>query len=379
MPNKSTTPRTLAPHIEEIARAIQKRIDGKPEEGFGTPNLIVRRTCTRLARLAGTRRLTSHSATFRRALAELQEKELPHASQRREVEGAVRVIAEWLDLTGLLPKPAPKPAKKRTPPKRIKGVKRIRVGGNWLEEYGIEMNDRLLVAMNGDIRPGEFGYFEVHQAYDHGEGTHLCHSSFFFLVERDDACHTYEWTPQEGVCLRTFASKCDGKHKGSREEPVIDDYGGYGIQNYAHAFGRVIGAERDGQPIETTLPIRPYDEREEPTPTQFKTTVAPVSDEERETLLASVREFGPDAIGELLRLIAEGNHSKSEILRRVRKLIKKPEAGKRIEELRERLRELKDEGEAHNESGIFKLEREIYDLEHPEEASDWNDWSKWEE
>ncbi len=41
----------------------------------------------------------------------------------------------------------------------------------------------------------------------------------------------------------------------------------------------------------------------------------------------------------------------------------------RIAELRDRLRELKDEGEAHNESAQFRLEREIYDLEHADTTS----------
>ena len=77
MRNKFTTTPTLAPHLEEIARAIHKKVDGKKTEGFGTPNLIVRRTVTRLATVTNTRRLSSHSETFRRALTELQGKELP--------------------------------------------------------------------------------------------------------------------------------------------------------------------------------------------------------------------------------------------------------------------------------------------------------------
>jgi hypothetical protein len=42
----------------------------------------------------------------------------------------------------------------------------------------------------------------------------------------------------------------------------------------------------------------------------------------------------------------------------------------RITERRRRLQELLDEGEAHNESNIFRLEREIYDLEHPTDDDD---------
>jgi hypothetical protein len=100
-----------------------------------------------------------------------------------------------------------------------------------------------------------------------------------------------------------------------------------------------------------------------------------------QTVIAAARDFGPEAIEELLRLVAEGGHSRGEILRRVRKLIKqKDDTDERLEELRERLHDLEEEGEAHNEAGVFKLRREIYDLEHPEEArDDWNDWSAWEE
>lgn len=103
-------------------------------------------------------------------------------------------------------------------------------------------------------------------------------------------------------------------------------------------LGRVVGVERDGRPVETALPIRPYDEREKPTPARL--TSSP---------------------------------------RGARKPIKKPKMDGRVEEMRARLRNLLDEGEAHNESGIFKLEREIYDLERAGDGADQNDWSAWEE
>lgn len=375
MQKQNTPAPRLAPHIEEIARALRAKVDGK-RGGLHDADTTIRRQVARLATLAGTRRLVRHSATFIRALTELQGKELPHASQRREVESRVAVIARWLDLAHVLPQPSPKPkpGKRAAATKRIKGVRRLRAG-NWLERYGIESGDKILVAMNGDIRPGELGYFEVHKVYGHGTGTHLCGSRLSFLFERDGDCRQEGYYPQDGVCLRTHAETCDGLHVGSREEPTAaaEDFN-FGIEHSAVPLGRVVVVERDGQPIETSLNIRPYDEREEPTPTQFKTTAAPVSDEQREKLLAAVRHFGPVAIEELLRLVAEGEHSKAEILRRVRKLIKKPEKDGRVEELRERLRELRNEGEAHNESGIFKLEREIYDLERGAKAGDWPDW-----
>jgi hypothetical protein len=46
----------------------------------------------------------------------------------------------------------------------------------------------------------------------------------------------------------------------------------------------------------------------------------------------------------------------------------------RISELRSHLQALKDEGEAHNESGVFKLERAIYDLERSAPDDEWPDW-----
>lgn len=101
-------------------------------------------------------------------------------------------------------------------------------------------------------------------------------------------------------------------------------------------------------------------------------------DEEGERVIkGAVERFGPDAVEELLKLVSEGGHGKREILRRVRRLIKKKdETSERVEELRERLRELRDEGEAHNESAIFKLEREIYDLEHKSATPD-EEWPEY--
>jgi hypothetical protein len=337
MMQRQNTPPPLAAHLEEIARAIRAKVDGK-REGWGSPNFSVRRTVTRLANLAGTRRLTSHSATFRRALAELQEKELPHASQRRAVATSVANLARYLDLADVLPQTAAKPAKRPAPPKRIKGIRRIKVNGNWLEEYGIEMNDRLYVAVNGDIKPGEFGYFEVHQVYDHGSGTHLCHTSFFFLVERNDTCRKDDWIPQEGICLRAFSNRCTGLHVGSREEPVLDDAFNHGIESSAQPIGRVVGVERDRQPIETTLPIRPFDEREAQT---VKLDWNP------EPRSGRVKKQKPDANDQ-----------------------------RRLSDLKRRLDSLDDD--ITDCTARMTLEKAIYDLERPKDP-DWNDWSAWEE
>ena len=246
---KQDTSKALAPHLEEIARAIRQRIDGK-KEGWGTPNFVVRRTVTRLTNLAGTRRLNSHSETFKRAIAELQGRELPRASQRREVEGTVRVIAEWLDLETILPPVAPKQKKALPPPERVKGIRRFKVNGNWLEEYGIEMGDRLLVAMTGDVQPGEVAYVCIKSPW--GPTGHQTHKAFHFIHDVDGTC--IEWAREEGgtVCLRNYGDKCMGNHAGE------------GCRKDAFALGRVVGAERDRVPLEHTLPVRPFDERELP-------------------------------------------------------------------------------------------------------------------
>lgn len=45
-----------------------------------------------------------------------------------------------------------------------------------------------------------------------------------------------------------------------------------------------------------------------------------------------------------------------------------------LENLHDRLRRLLDEGEAHNESGVFRLRREIYDLERAAEVPSDDEW-----
>jgi hypothetical protein len=102
---KQDTSKALAPHLEEIARVIHRKIGGK-REGWGTTNFVVRREVTRLTNLAGTRRLVSHSATFRRALNELHGRELAYLSQRRAVANTINTIARWLDLAHILPRPS---------------------------------------------------------------------------------------------------------------------------------------------------------------------------------------------------------------------------------------------------------------------------------
>jgi hypothetical protein len=333
--HKTPAAQSLPAHLEEIAQAIRKKVDGQQGRNYDA-NAVIRRKVSRLATLAGTRRLVNYSATFRRAMTALQGKELPLASERREVKTAVAVIARWLDLAHILP--APDLKQRRRQPKRIKGVRRIKVNGNWLEEYGIEMNDRLLVAMTGDVRAGELGYFEFRQAF--ASGARYCHRAFFFLAERNGTCR--EHAEREGVCLRTYANRCAGLHIGAEGQGIantlpIDGRKAIILTHSAVFFGRVVGAERDGKAVDTTLPIlRPYDEREEAT-----MSLADVPWPENKT---------PPRTQE-----------------------SKPEDS-RLSELRARLAALDEEDEQIlRGTERFRLEKEIYDLEHEQDIDEWPD------
>jgi hypothetical protein len=261
MPSKDTMP-TLAPHHEQIVHALRERADSR------NPKLklsrearpVVQRIVTKLANLAKTRRRTSHAETYRRAVAEIMRRgrESFRASEYRTVESSAVTLARWLEIADWMPPAEPK--KELPPLVRQKGVRRIRVNGNWLEGYGVEMNDRLLVAMTGEVRPGELGYFELHRWYD--TGADYRHASFFFVSEINKTCRQENYIKQEGICLRIHASKCTGEHVGSEAQPVLDDSFNRNLWKAATPYGRVCGVERDRQPVETTLNLRPYDERE---------------------------------------------------------------------------------------------------------------------
>ncbi|HYY97591.1 MAG TPA: hypothetical protein VE642_03320, partial [Pyrinomonadaceae bacterium] len=116
--------------------------------------------------------------------------------------------------------------------------------------------------MTGDVRPGELGYFKVLKQYDSGAvGDH--HSALFFLTKRDKACERHG-EAAEGVCLRTFADRCGGYHVGEEGQGVTHSpCPTVTYTTSAVFYGRVVGVERDRRPVETTLQIRPYDEREQ--------------------------------------------------------------------------------------------------------------------
>lgn len=73
--------------------------------------------------------------------------------------------------------------------------------------------------------------------------------------------------------------------------------------------------------------------------------------------------------------LQEGNAQPAEPPASTERPTERPKHGNaaRIEALHLRIRHLKDAGEAHSESGIFRLEREIYDLEQQANGDEWSD------
>jgi len=315
--------------LEEIAKALRSRADAKnPGRALSyQASIVVRREVTKLANLAGIRRLVGHSATFTRALIELDGRELTLLSQRRALASSINILARWLDLEHLLPKAEPKPKKELPPLKRHKAIRRFRLNGNWLEDWGAEMGDRLLVAMTGDVKPGEVGYVRITNHWKWGSDYY---DAFHFVCEVDETC--IEWArPKGNVCLRNYGKRCMGNHAGE------------GTDREVYAFGRICGVERDRRPLETTLGLRPYDEREGGPTTR-------------------VDGPAPRATS------AEAEKPKVDA-----------DTARRLSELRARLKRLDEEDDQIIRSTErFKLEKEIYDIEHPKEP-DWNDWSAWEE
>jgi hypothetical protein len=121
-------------------------------------------------------------------------------------------------------------------PQSKQNTRRVRFGLKTFTQYGINFGDTAIVAMNTDeVRMGELGYFSIKAPYGQGN-----FNQFAFLCESDEACNA--WTPKTGICLRAVKHSCLGRHEG---EP----------------YGRVCAVERDRKPVETTLELRPYDER----------------------------------------------------------------------------------------------------------------------
>lgn len=149
-------------------------------------------------------------------------------------------------------------------------TRRIRVGVVAFESLNIQRMDRALVAMTGDVRVGELGYFETGHYVGGAPGApprHLVsHRWFAFLCDQDALCR--EWIERSnGICLRRSLDRCEGEHGAEpfEESPTwrtdTRSPGGVLVETY----GRVVAVERDGVPIDTSLALRGLDEREQAT------------------------------------------------------------------------------------------------------------------
>jgi len=321
---------TLQPHQEEIVRALRARADAKnPKPGLSyQADIVVRRMVTKLANVAGVRRLTSHSATFIRAIEEINRKGMESFLPRdnKRIETTIAALARWLDIAHVIPKPAPQAALPPLPPLvRHKALRRIRIGGDWLEEYGIERDDRALIAMTGDVRHGELGYFKVKHIWGN-------HNTLAFAYECDETCLQWE-TLGRGICLRIRLDRCNANHsEASRHD------GG------AEAFGRIVAVERRRKPVETTLNIRPYDEREGGPTTSFEDDGRVV---EERVCVEQPKIADTETQGRLAKL------------------------HRRLEKLDE------EDDQIIRCSERFKIEKEIFDLEHSSVSPADEEWPEY--
>lgn len=321
---------TLQPHHEEIGRALRARADAKnpnPELSYQA-DIVVKRLVTKLANIAGVRRLIGHSTTFIRAVEEInrrgREGFLPR--DNRMIEATISGLARWLDIAHVIPKPAPKALPPLPPLVRHKALRRVRIGGDWLEEYGIERDDRALIAMTGDVRHGELAYFKIKHRYG-------SHNTLAFAYECDETCHERDGLGR-GLCLRTWLDRCTAHHS---------ERGAY--SGGAEAFGRIVAVERNRKPVETTLNLRPYDEREGGPTTYFQNDKCPAE----QFISAPPPEI---AAAEMKR---------------------------RIGELHERIAELDkhDEYADCNSSRRFQLLKEIYDFEQASVSPVGDEWPEY--
>lgn len=151
-----------------------------------------------------------------------------------------------------------------------KVTRRIAVGVVAFESYGIERGDRAIIAMTGDVRVGELGYFET-GSYWGGDGCPRVlrsHSWFAFLCNQDKRCWPH-YENGNGICLRSRLDRCEGQHGAEpyEERPIEPPYPGDVL---VATYGRVVAVERDGEAVGTSLSFRCLDERERAT-----TTIAP--------------------------------------------------------------------------------------------------------
>jgi hypothetical protein len=303
--------------------------------------------------------------------------------------------------------------------KQYKVLRRVRVQVDRFSEYGIRLGDTAIIAMTGEVRLGELGYFSAD--YDSGPA-----KQFKFVVEQDEECKRFPSTYKPGgVCLRTYTQRCWGVHEGA-------------------AYGRVVAIERDRQTVETTLSLRPYDEREGPATTRLEVSPWPEGKEKPTTphaivkpratkplydirihddILANLGLVRGDAplvypaddlklgdaasvelrdqpcafVGRVVAIDAEsitlrnedGDETlkRSEIVRAGRiDLLNVPKRDaltgderERVNKLRKRLDDLGGEDDQIIRcTARYEIEKQIFDIEHPT-VEDPDDWSAWEE
>jgi hypothetical protein len=305
------------PRHAEVTRLLRDSLDvSRPKIVLSYQGSIVaRRSVTRLVNLAGTRRYKSHAETFNRAVAELSRAGVER-SRVREAEQRIAVLLRWLRAaaSGLeepAPEPTPAPTQKRPHAKRRPGFRRIPINTSQLVNLGIELKDTAIVALGCEVQPGELGYLSIPT---HSGG--FSHKTIAFVYDPDRSCK--KWAREQGsndaMCVRHAPQRCVGIH---REGVVI--------------LGRVVGFERRGQPSETTLDLRPCNERE-------------LADAKDHSLPSE--QLVPETFEDATRQV-------------------------RIAQLRRRLEMLDEEDDQIVTcSDRFKIQKQIYDLEH-ECADEW--------
>jgi hypothetical protein len=248
MQKKTTTKQAATSHDArhtEITRLLRGSLDTKrPRISLSYQgSIVVRRAVTRLVNLAGTRRRKAHAETFTLAVEALA-REGVERSRAREAELQIATLLRWLRAAASgnaepAPEPKPAPAPRRQHAKRRRGFRRIPVNTTQLVNFGVELKDTATVALGCDVRVGEFGYLCVSTQFSSGS-----YKTLEFMFEPDREC--VKWADKATTCVRHTPNKCGGIHS--------DD---------VETLGRVVGFERKGQALETTIELRPYDEREQ--------------------------------------------------------------------------------------------------------------------
>lgn len=140
---------------EEIARLIFSSLDTRAQNR--RPELtyegciVVKRSVTRLARIAGVRRLKSHSQTFRRAIAEFERKAL--AERFNPDEGRLILERLWRWLHGYV-RPQPE-TPLNEPASHRRAESPLRDGDNFQVEHGLMMIEMPCNVPAENLREGD--------------------------------------------------------------------------------------------------------------------------------------------------------------------------------------------------------------------------------